>query len=44
MNIYNFYFEHIYPQLYGIIYLDTPVDEYIKKITKRNGCEEWNVQ
>ena len=27
MNTYNFYLEHVYPNLSGIIYLDTPVEE-----------------
>ena len=35
MNTYHFYLQHVYPQLSGIIYLDTPVDECIKRITKR---------
>ena len=44
MNTYNFYLEHIYPQLYGIIYLDTPVEECIKRITKRNRGEECSIE
>ena len=36
MNTYDFYIQHAYPQLSGIIYLDTPVDECIRRITKRN--------
>ena len=40
MNTYHFYLQHVYPQLSGIIYLDTPVDECIKRITKRNRGEE----
>ena len=31
MNTYHFYLQHVYPQLSGIIYLDTPVDECIKE-------------
>ena len=44
MNIYDFYLQNIYPQLSGIIYLDTPVDECIKRITKRNRGEECNIE
>ena len=44
MNTYDFYLQHIYPQLSGIIYLDTPVDECIKRITKRNRGEECNIE
>ena len=40
MNTYDFYLQNIYPQLTGIIYLDTPVEECIKRIIKRNRCEE----
>lgn len=43
MNTYDFYMEHVYPQLTGIIYLDTPVDECIKRIIKRNRGEECNI-
>ena len=32
-NTYKFYLDHVYPQLAGIIYLDTPVDECIRRIT-----------
>ena len=35
MNTYNFYLEHVYPNLSGIIYLDTPVEECIRRITKK---------
>ena len=44
MNTYDFYLEHVYPQLSGIIYLDTPVDECIKRITKRNRGEECGIE
>ena len=32
MNTYHFYLQHVYPQLSGIIYLDTPVDECIHRM------------
>ena len=44
MNTYHFYLQHVYPQLSGIIYLDTPVDECIKRITKRNRGEECTIE
>ena len=44
MNTYNFYLEHVYPQLSGIIYLDTPVEECIRRITKRNRGEECTIE
>ena len=44
MNTYDFYLQNVYPQLSGIIYLDTPVDECIKRITKRNRGEECNIE
>ena len=44
MNTYNFYLQNIYPQISGIIYLDTPVDECIKRISKRNRGEECNIE
>ena len=44
MNTYHFYLQHVYPQLSGIIYLDTPVDECIKRITKRNRGEESTIE
>ena len=43
INTYNFYLQHVYPQIYGIIYLDTPVDECIKRIIKRNRGEECSI-
>ena len=44
MNTYNFYLEHVYPNLSGIIYLDTPVEECIRRITKRNRGEECTIE
>ena len=44
LNTHDFYFQHVYPQLSGIIYLDTPVDECIKRITKRNRGEECTIE
>jgi len=44
MNTYDFYLQHVYPQIAGIIYLDTPVDECIKRITKRNRGEECSIE
>lgn len=44
MNTYEFYLQHVYPQLSGIIYLDTPVDECIRRITKRNRGEECTIE
>ena len=44
INTYNFYLENIYPQIAGIIYLDTPVDECIRRITKRNREEECTIE
>ena len=43
-NTYDFYLQNVYPQIAGIIYLDTPVDECIKRITKRNRGEECNIE
>ena len=44
INTYNFYLENVYPQITGIIYLDTPVDECIRRITKRNRGEECTIE
>ena len=44
MNTYEFYLQHVYPQLSGIIYLDTPVDECIRRITKRSRGEECTIE
>lgn len=43
LNTFNFYLNYVYPQLAGIIYLDTPVDECIKRIIKRNRGEETSI-
>ena len=43
MNTYDFYLQHVYPQLSGIIYLDTPVEECVRRITKRNRGEECSI-
>ena len=43
-NTYQFYLKHVYPRLDGIIYLDTPVDECIRRITKRNRGEECGIE
>ena len=44
INTYNFYLKFVYPQIAGVIYLDTPVDECIKRITKRNRGEECSIE
>lgn len=44
MNTYDFYIQNVYPQLSGIIYLDTPVDECVRRITKRNRGEECSIE
>ena len=44
LTTFDFYLLHVYPQLSGIIYLDTPVDECIKRITKRNRGEECSIE
>ena len=44
LNTYKFYLENVYPQIQGIIYLDTPVDECINRITKRNRGEECSIE
>ena len=43
-NVYNFYLAHVYPQISGIIYLDTPVEECINRITRRNRGEECSIE
>ena len=43
MNTYDFYIQNVYPQLNGVIYLDTPVDECVKRIIKRNRGEECSI-
>ena len=42
IKVYDFYIQHAYPKIVGIIYLDTPVEECIKRISKRNRKEEAN--
>ena len=44
IKTYNFYLEHVYPQISGIIYLDTPVEECIRRIIKRNRGEECSIE
>ena len=44
INTYNFYLAHVYPQISGVIYLDTPVDECNKRITRRNRGEECTIE
>lgn len=39
-NLYQFLMENVYPRLCGIIYLDTGVEECIRRIVKRNRSEE----
>lgn len=43
VNTYDFYMKHVYPQIDGIIYLDTPVDECVRRIIKRNRGEECSI-
>lgn len=42
-NTYKFYLQLVYPHLSGIIYLDTPIEECIKRINKRNRKEEESI-
>ena len=44
INTYKFYLNNVYPQLAGIIYLDTPVEECIRRITERNRGEECTIE
>ena len=44
IDTYNFYLQYVYPQLTGIIYLDTPVDECIRRIAKRNRGQECTIE
>ena len=39
-NLYEFLSNNVYPKLTGIIYLDTPVEECIKRMKKRGRKEE----
>ena len=43
-NTYEFYLQNVYPQINGVIYLDTPVEECIKRIIKRNRGEECTIE
>ena len=43
-NLYEFLSNNVYPKLSGIIYLDTPVEECIRRITKRNRGEECTIE
>ena len=43
-NTYDFHLKHVYPQLSGIIYLDTLVNVCIRRITKRNRGEECGIE
>lgn len=42
-NLYDFLMENVYPRLKGIIYLNTSVDECVRRIAKRNRSEETSV-
>ena len=44
INTYDFFSKNLYPQLNGIIYLDTPVDECLKRIVHRNRIEELKIE
>ena len=44
INIYNFYLAHVYPQISGIMYLDTPVEECIKRMEERGRKEEKSIK
>jgi deoxyadenosine/deoxycytidine kinase len=39
-NLYNFLCENVYPKLEGVIFLDTPVDECLKRMKTRGRKEE----
>ena len=43
LKTWDFYIQNVYPQLSGIIYLNTPVDVCVNRIIQRNRNEEWNV-
>ena len=43
-NLYNFLNDNVYPKLSGIIFLDTSVDECLKRIEKRGRSEEVNLE
>ena len=42
-NLYEFLSNNVYPKLSGIIYLDTPVDECIKRMKERGRKEEKSI-
>lgn len=44
IDTYHFYLENVYPQLAGVIYLDTPVEECVERIKKRNRGEECSIE
>ena len=43
-NLYEFLSNNVYPKLSGIIFLDTSVDECLKRIEKRGRSEEVNLE
>lgn len=43
LNIFEFYTNFLYPKLSGIVYLETPLEECIRRIKKRNRCGEEEV-
>ena len=43
LKTWDFYIQNIYPQLSGIIYLNTPVDVCVNRIIERNRNEECSV-
>ena len=43
LKTWDFYIQNVYPQLSGIIYLNTPVNVCVNRIIKRNRNEESNV-
>ena len=43
LKTWDFYIQNVYPQLSGIIYLNTPVDVCVNRIIQRNRNEECNV-
>ena len=43
-NLYEFLSNNVYPKLSGIIYLDTPVDECIKRMKERGRKEEKSIK
>ena len=43
-NLYEFLSNNVYPKLSGIIYLDTPVDECIRRMKERGRKEEKDIK